>query len=124
MVRKIHLELTEDQARVLMTACEFYARIKMGQFQEISWHCAPKHCPDDPAAVERAWLELRKLLFPDLHGVGHSYGMGYDKNADAAYDIYQVVRQHFGDPRGVFSYNKVPKCWVEHQPDAPEGKRS
>ena len=106
------LELKEDQARILMTACEFYARIKMGQFQEIVFHCANKHCPDDPEAAQAAWLELRKHLFPDLHGAGHSYGMGHSKEADAAFDIYQVVRKEFGDPRGVFSYNEVPKCFV------------
>lgn len=124
MSRKIHLELTDEQARTLMVACEFYARIKMGQFQEIVWHCAHNHCPEDPRAAEEAWLALRKHLFPELNGVGHSYGIGHDKQADAAFDIYQVVRQHFGDPRGVFSYNEVPKCWVEHQPDAPTTKRS
>lgn len=112
------LTLNEEQARVLMTACEFYARIKMGQFGEIAWHCAKKHCPNDPRAVEEAWLALRKLLFPDLQGVGHSYGIGDDEKADTAFDIYQIVRQHFGDPRGVFSYNKeLPICVVREEDD-------
>lgn len=107
------LEMNEEQARVLMTACEFYARIKMGQFGEIAWHCAKTHCPDDPQAVEEAWLALRKLLFPNLHGVGHSYGIGFDQNADAAFDFYQVIRKEFGDPRGVFSYSQdLPKLTV------------
>lgn len=109
------LELTESQARTLMTACEFYARIKMGQFQEIVFHCADKHCPKDQDAARDAWLEFRKHLFPELHGAGHSYGIGYSKEADTAFDIYQVVRKEFGDPRGVFSFNEVPKCTVREE---------
>lgn len=110
------LEMTEEQARVLMTACEFYARVKMGQFQEIVFHCAEKHCPKDHDATLNAWLELRKQIFPELKGAGHSYGIGYSKQADTAFDIYQVVRQHFGDPRSVFSYDEVPKCTVKEIP--------
>lgn len=114
--KKYILELTEEQVKVLSTACEFFARIKMGQFGEIVFHCANKHCPEDPEAAQDAWLEFRKHIFPELHGAGHSYGIGYSKEADTAFDIYQVIRQQFGDPRGVFSFNELPKLSVREEP--------
>jgi hypothetical protein len=33
----VKLTLTDEQARNLANACEFYARVKMGQFKEITW---------------------------------------------------------------------------------------
>lgn len=105
----IQLTLTEEQAQLVGRACEFYARIRMGQFGEIPFHCAEKHCPKDPEATKRAWLELRKHIYPDLCGIGHSYGIGKFEDADKAFDVYQVIRHtmHGIQP---FSYYELPKC--------------
>lgn len=105
----IQLTLTEDQARLVGMACEFFARIRMGQFGEIPFRCAEKHCPKDPEATQRAWLELRKHIYPDLCGVGHSYGMGKFDDADRAFDVYQVIRYAMGG-QPPFSYHELPKC--------------
>ena len=108
------LELNEEQAKVVSTACEVFARIKMGQFNEIVWHCAEKHCVDDPEEVQRLWLKLRKHIYPELiEHAGHSYGMGKFRDADLAFDVHQVIRRHFGDPREPFSYHELPRCYVE-----------
>ena len=111
---KYILELNEEQAKVVSTACEVFARIKMGQFNEIVWHCAEKHCVDDPEEVQRLWLKLRKHIYPELiEHAGHSYGMGKFRDADLAFDVNQVIRRNFGDPRESFSYHELPRCYVE-----------
>lgn len=103
------LTLTEDQAQIVATACEFFARVKMGQFREIVWHCAENHCPRSPGAAEQAWLELRKQLYPDLDGAGHSYGIGKYADADKAFGVYEVIRHAMGDRREPFSYYPLPE---------------
>lgn len=105
----IQLTLTEQQARIVGLACEFYARIRMGQFQEIVFYCAEKHYPKDWQETEQAWLEFRKHIYPDLCGSGHSYGIGKFEDADRAFDVHQVIRHvlHGIQP---FSYYDLPKC--------------
>ena len=36
MAKEIILKLNEEQAQIVSGACEFYARVRMGQFEEIS----------------------------------------------------------------------------------------
>lgn len=111
----IRLTLTEEQARVVNIACEFYARIRMGQFKEITWRMldlsisTEEYC-DRRDEAERLLLEVRKQIYPDLDGWGHSYGMGRFEDADLAYDVHQVIRKVFGDERPPFSYHALPVC--------------
>lgn len=112
---KIVLTLTEEQAKIVSKACEFYARIRYGQFKEITWHCLDFTIKEDDIfqrrdMAEELLLEARKQLYPELHGWGHSYGIGKFKDADMSYDVHQVIREKFGDPRGTFSYYELPKC--------------
>ena len=111
----IKLTLTKEQAQTVSIACEFYARIKLGQFKEIIWHTLdPKLVTDDFCErrdiTEHYLLEARKEIYPELHGIGHSYGIGKFEDADKSYDVHQVIRQLFGDERGLFSYYELPGC--------------
>lgn len=112
---KYELELTKEQLQILSTACEFYARIRMGQFNQILWHClnwndnAIDNLCNRRDEAEKLLLEARKHIYPELYGVGHSYGVGKFKDADMAFDIYQVARNHLGDSRPPFSYHELPK---------------
>lgn len=106
----IRLELTDEQARIVARACEFYARIRMGQFGEIIWHCAKGHCVEHRDEAERLWLQLRKHIYPDLQGVGHSYGVGKFLDADTAFDAYQVIDYALGSKREPWSLHDLPKC--------------
>ena len=97
---KIVLTLTEEQAKIVSLACEFYARVKMGQFQEISFRCLDLSIPENEYCylrdeAERLLLEARELIYPDLYGFGHSYGYGKFKDADMAFDVHQVIRKQF-----------------------------
>ena len=116
--------LTLYQAKIVARACEFYARVLLGQFNEIVWNTLFAH--DSRVAVEQGGMDIcvmrdeaEKLLFearayiyPELYGRGHSYGIGKFRNADLSYDVYQVLREQWGDPRGTFSYYQLPKCEI------------
>lgn len=124
----IQLTLTDEQAKIVAKACEFYARVKMGQFGEIVYHLflgqlstAGFYKRRDEA--ERLIFEARKHIFPDLQGKGHSYGIGKFEDADKAFDVYQVIDYAMGSPREPYSYYDLPKCekvtekrgrWVIH----------
>lgn len=111
----IILRLTEAQAKICAQACEFFARIRMGQFQEIVWLCGKNHCAEDYDAAQRAWLDLRKQVYPDLDGPGHSYGVGHFPDADTAYDIHQVISRELGG-KEPWSLNALPECYIKQNP--------
>lgn len=112
----IKLTMPDEQAKLVARACELYARVRCGQFDEITWEILMK---TDPHATDfctrkdlanELLLMARKYLLPELHGLGHSYGYGKFDDADVVFDIYQVIRKEFGDPRGVYSrFDDVPK---------------
>ena len=112
------LELTEEQARIVSIACEFYARVRVGQFKEIVIHTLDLGLPCDVYCkrrdnAERLLLEARKELYPELHGAGRSYGIGKFEDADRAFNVHQIIRHAMGDERVPFSYHQLPVCKVE-----------
>ena len=110
----IQITLTDKQAKLLAHACEFYARVFMGQFTEIPFELlnfaldSDDYCERRDKADELL-LEARKYIYPELCGRGHSYGVGKFETADKVWDVYQAIRTEFGDPRGSFSYYKIPE---------------
>lgn len=110
----IQITLTDKQAKLLAHACEFYARIAMGQFTEIPYELLDFSIDTDDYCERRdkadeLLLEARKYIYPELQGRGHSYGIGKFENADKVWDVYQAIRVVFGDKRGSFSYYKLPE---------------
>lgn len=115
-MEKYILELTEEQAIIAAQACEFFARIRMGQFQEIPYLClrvgisGGEYCTRRNIA-EKHLLEARKAIYPELNGIGHSYGVGKFQDAYNAFDIYQVLRSALGDPRKPYRLgDPLPVC--------------
>ena len=113
----IKLILTDEQAKIVAKSCEFYTRVKIGQFDEITWNLLTLNrdkIGDDFCErrdnANKHLLEARKFIYPELYGFGHSYGIGKFKDADLAFDVYQVIRPFFGDNREPFSYYELPKC--------------
>ena len=113
---KYILDLTEEQAKTIAHACEFFARIKMGQFNEIPFLLLANELPGNDYCTKRDiankyLLETRKAIYPELHGMGHSYGVGKFADADRAFDVYQVLRHALGDPREPFRLGEpLPSC--------------
>ena len=120
------LTMDAETARVVSRACEFYARILFGQWEELSWEMIlqdrtyANRRPECEAFLERAQM----AAFPDLvHG--RSYGVGHDRTADTAWNAYQAIRYAIAwhdHPEGVlavcfdkpmkFSDAPMPKCEV------------
>ena len=110
----VELKLTDKQARIAARACELYARIVLGQFNEVILDLVDSDNVDEITSnreeIENLLLKVRSFFYPDLHGVGHSYGIGKFEHADRAYDVYQAIRSLFADPRIPFSYYKIPEA--------------
>lgn len=100
------LSMTDEQAKVVERALEFYTRIRNGQFKELLWELRDLRPFDSTNQwdMESLAFMLRGLLFPELgRDRGASYGVGHDHKADVAWDVYQTVRH--------------TRSWHEH----PEG---
>lgn len=66
-----------------------------------------------PDAVNELLVKLQramKAIYPDLNGIGHSYGMGKFADADRAFDVYQILRYALGDPRELFQFGEPLPC--------------
>ena len=97
---KYILAMTDEQAGVISRACDFYARILNGQFNEICWetlvlntvHPLPDDFCERRDKMEQLLLQARACAFPELNGAGHHYGVGHDETADIAWNVHQVIR--------------------------------
>ena len=111
----IQLTMSEETARVVSIACEFYARMRFGQYKELTWNFMEGK-PDAEWCERRERAEdhllaARKEIMPELLGWGHSYGIGKFEDADRAFDVHQVLRVQFGDDRTPFTcLGELPKC--------------
>lgn len=111
----IKLELTDEQAKIVSTACEFYARMKMGQFGEVLSRIMnirenPEHYSTRRECAERLLFSARAYIYPQLQGPGHSYGIGKFPEADKAFDVHQVIDYALTGIREPWSYYELPKC--------------
>ena len=113
---KYILDLNEEQAKTVAQACEFFARIKMGQFNEIPYLLLAEELPGNDYCTRRDTankylLDARKEIYPELNGIGQSYGAGKFADADRAFDVFQVLRHALGDPREPFQLGEpLPGC--------------
>lgn len=111
----VTLTLTEEQAKIVSKACEFFARVRIGQFQEITFNLMrDKPLPDDfcrrKEQAEIMLLEARKYIYPELRGMGHSYGIGKFDDADMAYDVHQAISHCLGGPEPYTNRTDFPSC--------------
>lgn len=125
MSKEIVLTLSWEEAAIVSRACDFYCRVYLGQFQEIPYELMlvqemadGEWCYRRETAEEKL-LEARSYIYPELRGVGHSYGIGKFPNADTAWNVYQVLRHAMGDgrtPIALFN-EKLPTCRVVEKGD-------
>ena len=130
--KKYILSLDEEQANLLSHACDFYARMRMGQWQELVSECLEFNTNDfceQRDRMEQLLLEVRAEAMPELMACfSHSYGVGKFHDADLVWEIYEVLRNRiawtnnpkggdtvdFGDPMS-FSGHSLAECKVEYQ---------
>lgn len=125
------LTLTEDQARTAARACELYCRLLLGQLDELNHELLLRETRDDISGRREAamtlLLHLKKLYFPDLHGHGHSYGVGHDITAERSWSVYQALRHCMAwhehpeggigvsfDPPMSYNDEPLPQCEASH----------
>lgn len=135
-VKSYELNLTEEEATVVLQAMEFFVRIRIGQWRELIELCLPMTNINDDRSVEE-YLEkqesieiflmaARKIVMPelpkDLHG---SYGVYNHKDTTILWEIYQTLRRtrafhrnpsgghtvDFDPPLGI-SGEALPSCTV------------
>lgn len=113
---KYTLVLDERQAKLLAKACEFYARVNIGQWNEIFQSCVDLRRDDYCEvrdAMEPLMLQARQLVWPELQGVGHSFGIGKFEHADIVWEIYEVLRNRIAwtdHPEGGPGVDFSPPC--------------
>ena len=98
--------MNEKQAKLVSKALELYTRLRIGQWRELIDLCVEfsdeQYC-EKRDILEPKLLDARKVAYPELNGIGHSYGVGKFEDADLAWEVHEVLR------------NKI--AWTEH----PEG---
>lgn len=110
----IRLTMTEDDARYVANACEFFARVKNGQFKEIIWNFLDIRMDADDFCKRQEQMEdllykARAILYPQLgEHIGSSWGYGKFRDADKAFDVYQLLRAALGN--GSYPYFTSSPC--------------
>lgn len=88
------LTMDAETANVVKRACELYARILFGQWEELSWEMTVR---DNTFAATRrenceSYLRMaRCCAFPELHQDA-SYGVWHDRTSETAWNAYQAIR--------------------------------
>lgn len=127
---KYVLEMDEEQVVTINAALEFYARIMVGQWQEIGERCldlADDDYCDKKEKLDKGLAKLRPIAFPDLPAdLSASRGVTAVDKALSAWEIYEVLRHRLAWTRypeggwGVdfqkpisFSGKELVKCTVK-----------
>lgn len=103
---KVTLTMSMEQAQLLAAACEFYARIHMGQWREIINSCLDIARDDFCEArdqIEPLLNQARQIVWPELQHPGASWGIGKFEDADIVWEIYEVLRHAIAwhrEPKG------------------------
>ena len=106
----VKMIIDEEAARAIMDATEFYARILCSQYDFFARHvaeCRLAHFKETEG--ENAWKEhsskeyanmrpgenrleaARRIMFPELDW-NETWGLGYTRETDIAFNIYQAIR--------------------------------
>jgi len=93
----IKITMTVDQARILRDAIDLMHRLQLGQVHEIARVWPFKGTWDENRvrreAVEGACGFIKMVVFPELSGPDHFYGISSDLGKDVSrmYEIYKVL---------------------------------
>jgi len=126
---KYRLEMTEEQARMMIAALDFWMRMRMGQFGELIdlvMPVSPDGNVDDylqkKECAEQVLLCVRNLLMPDLRGMNSlfgSYSVYKLPETERAFDLLKSIRSCIAwhnNPDGGYEviydrpHGEAPKC--------------
>ena len=112
-MRKYILEMNEDQAQILTDALEFYARMSIGQWNELAelvLNLDDDEYVDKERKMVNRLMKLRYIAFPDLP-IDASYSVTSKPLACLAWELYTVVRHRIAwtnHPEGGMTVNFDP----------------
>lgn len=129
---KYILELTPEQARVVESACELYARLRIGQFERITEMLLNVRDAEDYCFRRDIANGVLKASACAIFGI-NAWGQPDAKSDELhhrAWDVYQVLRytrSWHENPKGGWTVNydkpmsligeAVPKCCIEMEAD-------
>lgn len=95
----VNITMTKQQARAMARACELLLRLNLGQCGYIRDELLKRaiDLESDYATQDAALAYLKSIFFPELHGPGHSFGVGNENvpvHAHICYELYKVVMHH------------------------------
>lgn len=88
------LTLSPEQARVVSRACELYARLHIGQLDELTWELLDFSCEDcctRRKEAETLLQQLKRLYFADARRTERPQDL-YNLDTERAWDLHQVIR--------------------------------
>lgn len=88
----LRVTLSPEQASAVVTAIDFYMRIRMGQFSELGHIFWDRNGHDE--RVSERLNQIKALIYPEHPGLGASYSIASApyKDARVSYDVLQVIR--------------------------------
>jgi len=122
-MKTYNLQVTEEQLKVISTACELLSRIQGGQIRE-AFDYLPLKKGVDWEVYHQIQDELTKrmpeILKDGIDGWSSSFGVGHPElpeSHDIAWDLYQVIRHKLSWERaveeGVIESENSPRKWSE-----------
>ena len=92
-IKKVKVEMSEEQAFVVLRALNLYSRLSIGQIEEITEVSKTPEIRNENE-VKDVINKLKVFLFPEL-SFGSFYsiaGSGTSESAKESWDIYQSIR--------------------------------
>jgi len=106
-MKTYNLQVTEEQLKVISTACELLSRIQGGQIREAFEHLPLKKGVDWDAYHEiqdELTKRMPEILEDGIDGWSSSFGVGstkVHKYHDIAWDLYQVIRYEISTEKAI-----------------------
>jgi hypothetical protein len=107
LMKTYNLQVTEEQLKVISTACELLSRIQGGQIREAFEHLPLKKGVDWDAYHEiqdELTKRMPEILEDGIDGWSSSFGVGSSKlpdSHDIAWDLYQVIRYEISTEKAI-----------------------
>lgn len=120
---KYRMEMTEEQAHLVIRALDFFSRMRMGQWGELARLTPPPsngNIADYQAArdtVEDLLLQARDIVMPELkimHSLHGSYSVFSFNDALAAWNVLRAIRS-------CIAWHNHPEGGVTVDFDRPSG---
>jgi hypothetical protein len=106
-MKTYNLQVTEEQLKVISTACELLSRIQGGQIREVFEHLPLKKGVDWEAYHEiqdELTKRMPEILKDGIDGWSSSFGVGnpeLPESHDIAWDLYQVIRYEISTQQAI-----------------------